>query len=727
MGLVNTFSEWMGSASAQAQKISHQVTSIRDPHRWEAWNFTAKTFVPGVADVMGRPNLRPYLSSSFLASQDPDDLQAFYRSLPFASRFDGLAFATCAVLPFLEAVKYDFPAIRRWKVLPITRTFVGIYGLQCVFPHEFYYCLHRIVQSTSYYCYKIGPMKVGAAVMVLMLASSSRLRPLACRRAFVVGISPSRGFTSSLTSEEAAASGPLSSQDPLAILSGGGDFIEATRKAVTMYGVFGCGNEEKDEKWREFCGLLCARWTWLNEHEHFLPSEVTTELIKALCREGEVTLNSFWNKILALPDCTARHRFTSFGSMDVKQASEIGRALGYIGRVHVPLARRLEACASTQDTMWTMDLPEVAPLISALGLQQYAGQDLYEELAQRVCEEMNDLSRDELLEVLEAFVEGNMLPREVIKHAGRVVHEGMSDFTPSDFMRLARIYQRMDKRHDTFCRFWIQDMLHHRGIDVEPEACVRPSEDADRKYTLVEASFALNFMKQLKLNVGTTEWWDKEADYRRLNGIVINGFCKADERGAREMISVMSPRDISLLAYSISRATYLKNSDIEVVVPAIMDRFRYLLTPGNEIGVPMRERAAEYIAPTMEHLVRCGRNRRKDKYLDCSWVAIWLCKTVYSRSVQQIVSINRSLGHLGYSDPNYHKIWVNFYLDRIDSLNKPDITMIKDTFNKLKLHDEDIGRDLFWRLGLRFQQCVVNTSAARFYGNRVSRRIRRIG
>ncbi|EER14582.1 hypothetical protein Pmar_PMAR006687, partial [Perkinsus marinus ATCC 50983] len=87
----------------------------------------------------------------------------------------------------------------------------------------------------------------------------------------------------------------------------------------------------------------------------------------------------------------------------------------------------------------------------------------------------------------------------------------------------------------------------------------------------------------------------------------------------------------------------------------------------------------------MEHLVRCGRNRRKDK----------------------------SLGHLGYSDLNYHRIWVNFYLDRLDSLLKTDITMIKDTFNKLKLHDEDIGRDLFWRLGLRFQQCVINTSAAR--------------
>ncbi|KAF4706289.1 hypothetical protein FOZ62_027759 [Perkinsus olseni] len=171
-GLVNTMSEWMGSASAHAQKISHQVTSMRDPYRWDAWNFTAKTFVPGVADLMGRPNLRPYISSSFLASQDPDDLKAFYRSLPFASRFDGLAFASCAILPMLEAVKYDIPVIRRWEILPITRTFVGIYGLQCVFPHEFYYCLHRVVQSASYYCYKIGPMKVGAAVVVVVGAAA---------------------------------------------------------------------------------------------------------------------------------------------------------------------------------------------------------------------------------------------------------------------------------------------------------------------------------------------------------------------------------------------------------------------------------------------------------------------------------------------------------------------------------------------------------------------------
>ncbi|KAF4744476.1 hypothetical protein FOZ62_024700, partial [Perkinsus olseni] len=537
-GLVNTVSEWMGSASAHAQKISHQVTSMRDPYRWDAWNFTAKTFVPGVADLMGRPNLRPYISSSFLASQDPDDLQAFYRSLPFASRFDGLAFAACAVLPMLEAIKYDIPVIRRWKILPITRTFVGIYGLQCVFPHEFYYCLHRVVQSASYYCYKIGPMK--------------------------------------------EASGPLSSQDPLAILSSGRDFVEATRKAVTMYGVFGCGSEEKDEKWREFCGLLCAKWTWLNDNEHFLPPEIVTELFKAMCEEGEVTLNSFWTKVLALPDCTARHKFTAFGSMDVKQASEMGLALAHIGRVHIPLARRLEACASAQDTMWTMELSGIAPLISALGLQQYAGQDLYEEIAQRVCEEMADLSRDELLEVLEAFVEGNMYPREIIKYAGRVIHEGIDAFTPADFMRLARIYQKMDKRQDTFCRAWIQDMLHNRGVDVDAEACSHLERDGDRKYSLVEASFGLNFMKQLRLNTGTTEWWDKEADYRALNGIVVNGFCRADERAVRRMLSVMSPRDASFLASSISRATFLKNSDVEVVVAAIMDRLRYLLTPGNE-------------------------------------------------------------------------------------------------------------------------------------------------
>ncbi|KAF4686645.1 hypothetical protein FOZ60_004977 [Perkinsus olseni] len=706
---------------------------MRDPYRWDAWNFTAKTFVPGVADLMGRPNLRPYISSSFLASQDPDDLKAFYRSLPFASRFDGLAFASCAILPMLEAVKYDIPVIRRWEILPITRTFVGIYGLQCVFPHEFYYCLHRVVQSASYYCYKIGPMKVGAAVVVVVGAAAYAFGRGWRRRRYDDDWRSQRWMATSAASEQ-EASGPLSSQDPLAILSSGGDFVEATRKAVTMYGVFGCGSEEKDEKWREFCGLLCAKWTWLNDNEHFLPPEIVTELFKAICEEGEVTLNSFWTKVLALPDCTARHRFTAFGSMDVKQASEMGLALAHIGRVHIPLARRLEACASAQDTMWTMELSGIAPLISALGLQQYAGQDLYEEIAQRVCEEMADLSRDELLEVLEAFVEGNMYPREIIKYAGRVIHEGMDTFTPADFMRLARIYQKMDKRHDTFCRAWIQDMLHSRGVDVDAEACSHLERDGDRKYSLVEASFGLNFMKQLRLNTGTTEWWDKEADYRALNGIVVNGFCRADERAVRRMLSVMSPRDVSFLASSISRATFLKNSDVEVVVAAIMDRLRYLLTPGNEVGVPLRDRAAEYLAPTMEHLVRCGRNRRKDKYLDCSWVAIWLCKTVYSRSIQQIVSINRylidvawSLGHLGYSDLNYHKIWVNFYLDRLDSLSKSDITMIKDTFNKLKLHDEDIGRDLFWRLGLRFQQCVVNTSAARFYGNRVNRRIRRIG
>ncbi|KAF4738647.1 hypothetical protein FOZ62_015201, partial [Perkinsus olseni] len=131
-------------------------------------------------------------------------------------------------------------------------TFVGIYGLQCVFPHEFYYCLHRVVQSASYYCYKIGPMKVGAAVVVVVGAAAYAFGRGWRRRRYdddwaaaFLRINRSQRWMASSAASDQEASGPLSSQDPLAILSSGGDFVEATRKAVTMYGVFGCGSEEK--------------------------------------------------------------------------------------------------------------------------------------------------------------------------------------------------------------------------------------------------------------------------------------------------------------------------------------------------------------------------------------------------------------------------------------------------------------------------------------------------
>lgn len=52
--------------------------------------------------------------------------------------------------------------------------------------------------------------------------------------------------------------GPLSSQDPIAILSNGGDLVDATRKAVTMYGVFGCGSEDKGSSWE--LGVIGYAW-----------------------------------------------------------------------------------------------------------------------------------------------------------------------------------------------------------------------------------------------------------------------------------------------------------------------------------------------------------------------------------------------------------------------------------------------------------------------------------
>jgi hypothetical protein len=78
---------------------------------------------------------------------------------------------------------------------------------------------------------------------------------------------------------------------------------------------------------------------------------------------------------------------------------------------------------------------------------------------------------------------------------------------------------------------------------------------------------------------------------------------------------------------------------------------------------------------------------------------------VYILPAQDIVTINRALGKLGFRDHNYHKIWVPYYLERLDGLAKDDITSISDNYNAIGMSDTLLGgRHFFYKLGKRFQE-----------------------
>ena len=91
-----------------------------------------------------------------------------------------------------------------------------------------------------------------------------------------------------------------------------------------------------------------------------------------------------------------------------------------------------------------------------------------------------------------------------------------------------------------------------------------------------------------------------------------------------------------------------------------------------------------------------------------AWVQDWMCEHVYELELSQVAAINRYLVYNDVIDHEYLKIWVEYYLDRISEASKEDVRNITDTFNKAKLYDNEIGRDLFYSLGKRFQAlCVV--------------------
>jgi len=133
----------------------------------------------------------------------------------------------------------------------------------------------------------------------------------------------------------------------------------------------------------------------------------------------------------------------------------------------------------------------------------------------------------------------------------------------------------------------------------------------------------------------------------------------------------------------------------------VMKRLQNLL-----IDEPL-SRSHKYLASVMDGLAK-GKEATNVHIDHLRWVAEWLCGNVYILPAQDIVTINRALGKLGFRDHNYHKIWVPYYLERLEGLSKDDITSISDNYNAIGMSDALLGgRHFFYKLGKRFQELSV--------------------
>lgn len=202
----------------------------------------------------------------------------------------------------------------------------------------------------------------------------------------------------------------------------------------------------------------------------------------------------------------------------------------------------------------------------------------------------------------------------------------------------------------------------------------------------------LNAMDRLRMGSGSTSWWDRERDYKLL---------------ADRLQQSLSPSEISgMSAEQLAECTSISTiAWTDPLAEGVFDRMRFILGEGVSETNPNQQ----YLANIVSNLTR--RNKKCVSHDDQLWLAEWLCANVYLMSVHDVATINRCLVNVGFRSHEYHKIWVPYYLERLEELNKDDIATISETFNAVGMSDTLLGgRHFFYKLGKRFQELTVSAN-----------------
>ena len=439
--------------------------------------------------------------------------------------------------------------------------------------------------------------------------------------------------------------------------------VQAVNEAACCWGLFGAGDAEKDKSWKSFSESVTSR----------IDEKTSIEDINAVLRvfaNQNVSIGSLWTDLFEK-------------TVDVKIKAEKVKLGDLVALVHAcnavdfrsdAVISKLVAGLLENETVWTLDPKDLVQVAHVVASSLVQNRQLFAEIGARVSAELSDFEIDQLVSIIEAFATINFTSEDMVKAVvKRAIEEdewtSMSVLTK---VRIADAISRLRFRSDTFFRKLVRDLLmKDAAVSAETVASVCVA------------------MGRLKVNVGSTEWWDRESDYQKLLEMVTTGFVP-------EPIATMNAKEISNCVQVVKASGKMRISN------AVMDRMQNLLTKD-----PL-SRSYRYLALVMEALAK-GSDPAAVHVDHLRWVAEWLCGNVYILTVHDIASLNRSLAKLGFRDHNYHKIWIPYYLERIDQLAKDDVSLISDNFNAIGMSDTQMGgRHFFYKLGKRFQELSVD-------------------
>ena len=468
-------------------------------------------------------------------------------------------------------------------------------------------------------------------------------------------------------------------KDPIALLEV--DAAEAVSEALSVYGRF---SPENAGEWKKFsAALLKADWVAL---------KTTVQIVDHLT-EARFAHSPFWTEASSILREKIGERFGA----SLKDLISLSQSLHRIRHVDKNVHAALCNFGVNDDEAWVIDTSEFVDYCKTLGMvaslkKENVTSPVVKLLAMRLAEETRDFSTADLLVILRSFSEIKVAPPLMMRKAAKVINDQLWKLEPPEIAEVADIYRSCKFRNDTFFKTVVKEMIEdaeHR-FGSKADDLENSGNGGVRNFSLGEVATVVHAMKVLGLNEDT-EWWAKRGDYTTLLQLVSKLSKFPGE------IEKLPGWQLPHCAAALSAA-----GANQKIYAALNKRLELLMSHPEEQG-------HRYLGDTLEHMSRL-KVAHSVKRMEMRWVQDWMCAHVFEFELSEVARINRYLIYNDVNDHNYCKIWVDYYLQRINEASKEDVRNIKDTFNKVKLYDNNIGRDLFYALGKRFQAlCVTPT------------------
>eukprot|EP00397_Hematodinium_sp_SG-2012_P033880 GEMP01036266.1.p1 GENE.GEMP01036266.1~~GEMP01036266.1.p1 ORF type:complete len:489 (+),score=91.19 GEMP01036266.1:137-1603(+) len=433
------------------------------------------------------------------------------------------------------------------------------------------------------------------------------------------------------------------------------------------------GKADGSSQWREFTKNL------LDETQSYRPKDLPAliNLVDTLTDDAELTHGAFWY------DFTASMRgIINQGTL--KELLHLARKYAFLNcRSEILFDKLISEGRKLLNELEHNQVSLLVDLLVVLGAAKVSNKVLFRELADHLMEDLelvNAFTDDELIKVVESMSELRILHKPLIQHLGRHrLHQ--ADLTSHQTARLARAYGRLGYRHDSAFKKWVKEMLRFHELSK-----LNDNEDVENGFAAGQMASVLEAMMLCKRHRGKTEWWDAEQDFNDLTQILAKRL--GDES------HILTSAEVASACWTLGKVKYVDDA----LCVSLLDRLKILLV---EKSFEERTLGRPHLERSLDGIVHMGKRKKKD--VDILWVTQWMCQNVYNISIQDVALINRWVADLGYSEHSYYEIFIPYFLDRIDDLTREDVRTIQDTYNKIKMDDEKLGRHFFYMLGKRFQ------------------------